>query len=139
MSYLRSALAALPDLSDYHTTITFDDEEEQQLAVYNVTVANARYAAKGIPIAPDADPDDGLLDVVIVSAAALPELATLVPQILLGKHLDNELITYRRAKKVAIHSEPGMWFNVDGELVGNEPSMFEAVPQALKVVVGEAT
>lgn len=135
LSYLRGALAALPDLADYHTTLTFDDEEAQELAVYNVSVANARYCAKGVPIAPLAEPDDGMLDVVVVSAAALPELATLVPQILLGDHLDNDLIIYRRARKVAIHSRPGMWFNVDGELVGNEPSTFEVAPLALEVVV----
>jgi diacylglycerol kinase (ATP) len=138
-SYLRGALAALPDLTDYHTLITFDDEEEHEVAVYNITIANARYVAKGVPIAPLAEPNDGLLDVVIISSSALPQLTTLVPQILLGNHLDNDLVTYRRARKVAIQSRPGMWFNVDGELVGNEPSVFEVVPQALKVVVGEAS
>jgi diacylglycerol kinase (ATP) len=136
LSYLRGALAALPDLTDYHTQITFDDEDEHDIDAYNITVANARYVAKGIPLAPHAMPDDGLLDVVIVLAAALPQLATLVPQILLGNHLDNDLVIYRRARKVAIASQPGMWFNVDGELVGNAPSTFEAVPLALDVVVG---
>lgn len=136
LSYLRGALAALPDLTNYHTHITFDDEDEQQIAAYNVTVANARYVAKGIPLAPHAMPDDGLLEVVIVMAAALPQLATLVPQILLGNHLDNDLVIYRRARKVTVQSQPGMWFNVDGELVGNAPSTFEAVPLALNVVVG---
>ncbi len=136
LSYLRGALAALPDLRDYHTFITFDDENEQEIDAYNVTVANARYVAKGIPLAPRAEPADGLLDVVIVQAAALPQLATLVPQILLGNHLDNDLITFRRARKVAVRAQPGMWFNVDGELVGNEPSTFEVVPLALEVVVG---
>jgi diacylglycerol kinase family enzyme len=29
-----------------------------------------------------------------------------------------------------------MWFNADGELVGNEPSTFEVLPKALEVVVG---
>jgi diacylglycerol kinase family enzyme len=28
-----------------------------------------------------------------------------------------------------------MWFNVDGELVGNEPALFEIVPGALNFVV----
>jgi len=136
LSYLRGALAALPDLTDYHTFVTFNDEEQHEVAAYNVTIANARYVAKGIPLALRAEPDDGLLDVVIVKAAALSELATLVPQILLGNHLDSDLVTFRRAHKVAVRSSPGMWFNVDGELVGNEPSTFEVVPLALEVVVG---
>jgi diacylglycerol kinase (ATP) len=139
LSYLRGALAALPNLQDYHTFVTFDDEDEQEIAAYNITVANARYVAKGIPLAPRAEPADGLLDVVIVQAAALPQLATLVPQILLGNHLDSDLIIFRRVRKVAVRAQPGMWFNVDGELVGNEPSSFEVVPLALEVVVGPET
>ena len=30
-----------------------------------------------------------------------------------------------------------MWFNVDGELIGNEPAIFELLPQALRCVVGQ--
>jgi len=112
LSYLRGALDALPDLTDYQTTLTFDDDDAHQIAVYNVTVANARYAAKGIPIAPLAEPDDGLLDVVIIAAAAVPHLATLVPQIVLGQHLDHDLVTYRRARKVAVHAQPRMWLGL---------------------------
>jgi diacylglycerol kinase family enzyme len=29
-----------------------------------------------------------------------------------------------------------MWFNVDGELVGDEPAKFEVIPRALQFVVG---
>jgi diacylglycerol kinase (ATP) len=29
-----------------------------------------------------------------------------------------------------------MWFNADGELVGNEPAVFEIIPRALQFVVG---
>ena len=31
-----------------------------------------------------------------------------------------------------MNSRPGMWFNVDGELVGNEPAAFEVLPRALQ-------
>jgi diacylglycerol kinase family enzyme len=30
-----------------------------------------------------------------------------------------------------------MWFNVDGELVGNQPAVFEVMPRALHFVVGK--
>jgi diacylglycerol kinase (ATP) len=74
--------------------------------------------------------------VVIVPAASMPQLAILAPLILLGRHLDSELVTFRRARKVKVASRPGMWFNVDGELVGNEPATFEVVPRTLEVIVG---
>lgn len=136
LAYLRSALAALPDLADYRMTIRFDDEEPQQLVAYNVVVANARFVAGGVPIAPEALLDDGLMDVVIIPAASLPRLATLVPSIMLGRHLQHEDVIYRRVHTVAIDSTPGMWFNTDGELVGNEPATFSVQTQALRVIVG---
>jgi diacylglycerol kinase (ATP) len=37
---------------------------------------------------------------------------------------------------VSIQSKPGMWFNVDGELLTKEPATFTSVPGALRVIVG---
>ncbi|HEY0606650.1 MAG TPA: diacylglycerol kinase family protein [Herpetosiphonaceae bacterium] len=136
LAYLRSAAEALPDLTDYHTSITFDDDEQHEVKTYNIVIANARYVAGGIPIAPEALLDDGLVDVLVVPAASMPQLALLVPQVLLGQHLTSDLISFRRARKVRIESRPGMWFNADGELVGNQPATFEVLPKALQVAVG---
>jgi diacylglycerol kinase (ATP) len=55
----------------------------------------------------------------------------------MGNHLSSASIIYRRAAKITVNSNPGMWFNVDGELVGNEPAVFEVLPRALQFVVGE--
>jgi diacylglycerol kinase (ATP) len=136
LAYLRSAAEALPDMTNYHTSIVFDDEQEQQIETYNIVIANARYVAGGIPIAPEAQIDDGLVDVLIVPVASIPQLALLVPQILLGQHLGSNLIHVRRARKVRVEAQPGMWFNADGELVGNQPATFEVMPRTLRVVVG---
>ncbi len=136
LAYLRSAAMALPDLTDYHTYLTFDDEEQQEVKTYNIVVANARFVAGGIPIAPQAELDDGLFDVMIVPAASLSQLALVAPKIMLGQHVDDERLLFRRARKLRVDSQPKMWFNADGELVGNEPSTFELLPRALNVIVG---
>ncbi len=137
LAYLRGAAAALPELRGYATTVTLDDLPPLELDLYNVVVANGRYVAGGIPIAPEAELDDGLLDLVLIPERGMAELAILTAQILLGKHLSSDAIIFRRAKKVAINSRPGMWFNVDGELIGNDPATFELLPRALRCVVGK--
>jgi len=71
-----------------------------------------------IPVPPEADVADGLLDIVLIAERGPAELAILAAQILLGKHLSSDGIIFRRAKKIVISSRPGMWFNVDGELIG---------------------
>jgi diacylglycerol kinase (ATP) len=138
LAYLRSAAAAFSELRGYTTKVGLDDAEAFELDLYNVVIANGRYVAGGIPVAPEADLADGLLDIVLISERGPAELAILAAQILLGKHLSADGIIFRRAKKVAISSRPGMWFNVDGELIGNEPATFELLPQALRCVVGAA-
>jgi diacylglycerol kinase (ATP) len=134
LAYLRSAAAAWPDLRAYRTTLAFDDDESLMLELYNVVVANGRYVGGGTLVAPEAEIDDGLLDVVLIPKRPAPELAVAMAQIALGTHLSNKTIVFRRAAKLTVNSKPGMWFNVDGELVGNEPARFEIVPRGLRFI-----
>lgn len=135
LAYLRGAAAALPELRAYRTTLALDNAESLMMELYNVVVANGRYVAGGRSIAPEASIDDGLLDVILIPERPAAELALVVAQIALGSHLSSDAIIHRRAKKLTVNSKPGMWFNVDGELVGNEPATFEIVPRALHFIV----
>src|SRR2546421_1114655 len=135
LAYLRSAAAALSELRAYRTTLAFDNSESLMLDLYNVVVANGRYVAGGIPIAPEALIDDGLLDIVLIPQRPAAELAVLAAQVAMGTHLTSDIIIFRRAAKLTVNSKPGMWFNVDGELVGNEPARFEILPRALRFIV----
>lgn len=135
LAYLRSAAAALPELRAYRTTLALDNTESITMELYNVVVANGRYVAGGRLIAPDASIDDGLLDVVLIPERPAGELALVVAQIALGTHLSSAAVVHRQAAKLTVNSKPGMWFNVDGELVGNEPATFEIVPRGLRFIV----
>ena len=137
LAYVRGAAAALPQIQNYRTTIVFDNKERVSLDLYNVVVANGRFVAGGLPIAPNADPGDGLLDVILIPSLPATELAFLGAQILLGKHLSNKVITFRRSAKIEVSSRPRMEFNVDGELIGNEPVIFQVASRALDFVTAK--
>jgi diacylglycerol kinase (ATP) len=137
LAYIRSGLTTIPNLTEYHISIRFDDGEDRKMDVYNIILANARYVGGGIPVAPQALLNDGLVDVIIVPVMKMTQLALLAPRILLGEHMDSDLLICRRARKVVIRSEPGLWFNLDGELMGNEPVTFEVLPHALRVITGQ--
>lgn len=137
LAYARSFVAALPELKDYRTDITLDDAELLDTPAHNVIVANGRYVAGGVPIAPRARLDDGLLDIIVLPLASLPKLALLAPATLLGKHLDNDQLIFRRARKVRVSSDPAMHFNTDGELIGHGPVTFEVLPRAIEFIVGD--
>jgi diacylglycerol kinase (ATP) len=135
LAYVRSAAAALPELQAYRTTMIFDEAEELVIDLYNVVVANGQFAGGGLPIAPQANLSDGFLDVVLVPKRPAAEMALLAAQILLGKHISSNAVPFRRAKKISVRSRPGMWFNADGELVGDHPAVFQIIPHALDFVV----
>ena len=84
-------------------------------------VANGRTAAGGQPVAPRANPEDGLLDVVVVRAGSALDIARLGALVLAGDYVTDDAIVFRQVSRVRIDSTPGMWFNVDGELRTNEP------------------
>src|SRR6266478_195261 len=135
LAYIRGAAAALPKLHAYHTQILLDDDEQLSAEFYNVVVANGRFVAGGLPIAPDADPSDGLLEVVLIPKLCAPEIVLLAAEIVLGKHLSSNAAVFRQAKKISVRSRPGMRFSVDGELVGSAPAVFQILPRALNLVV----
>jgi diacylglycerol kinase (ATP) len=135
LAYVRGAAAALPSLHAYQTEILLDDDEKFAAELYNVVIANGRFVAHGLPIAPKADPGDGLLDVVLIPKVGGSKLVLLAAEIILGKHLSSNDTVFRQARKVAVRSNPGMWFNVDGELIGNAPAIFEIIPRALNFIV----
>ncbi len=134
LAYLRSAAEALPELKGYRTTIVLDEGEPIELELYNAVVANGRFVAGGTEVAPEALVDDGLLDLVLVPKRPMSKIALVTARMLLGKHLNCDGIIFHRATKISITSQPGMWFNVDGETVGNEPALFEVLPKALRFV-----
>lgn len=136
LAYLRGAIGALPELKGFLTTITLNGGEVLSLETFNIVVANGRYVASGIPAAPTAVLDDGLLDVVISPMTTIPQLAVLMPQVLLGRHLESDLLLFRRATRVEVECDPPMAFNVDGELIGEGTARFEILPRALRVIVG---
>lgn len=136
-AYLRTALGAMTELETYDIVLRFDDGEEDRLSSFNVAVANGRYVGGGIPVAPKARFDDGLLDVVVLKAGTLASLAALAPRILVGEHAEDEMVEYRRARRLEVSSDPPMRFNVDGELFAKGDLQFEVVPRALTFIAGD--
>lgn len=138
LSYLRSALDVIPDPPSYTATLEVEGEERAAEDLVNVVVANGQTVAGGIPIAPGADVADGLLDVVLVRSGPLRELAGFASRCLVGRHLEHDLVVHVQARRVVVRSDPPMPFNLDGELLGETPLLYEVLPGALPVLAPPA-
>jgi diacylglycerol kinase (ATP) len=136
LSYLMSSLDVARDFEVRETMLRLDGEEHRVRAV-NMAIGNCRYTGGGWLAAPKANPEDGLLDVVVIEDIGIQELLTIGPTAFVGSdYLDKEGVFYRRAREIQIQTQPGLEFTVDGEVIGDEPVEFAVIPHALKVIVG---
>jgi len=101
---------------------------------HKVVTASGRFGADGLRIARTANPADGKRGVLLIQKPGATGTALLAGKILLGTHLSSRPTIFRQARTIAVRSHPGMWFNVDGELVGNAPALFQIMPGALNFV-----
>ena len=136
LAYILGAASALPDLREYETTIAFEDGPEEAVDALNIIVANGRTVAGGQMVAPLANPCDGLLDVAVVEYGSVFEMASVGTRLMAGSYMESDHVRHRKARRVSVRSEPGMWFNIDGELITKEPLTFTVRPQVLRVLVG---
>ena len=139
LSYLRASLEVAREYEAKEVTLTLDGVERKLRAV-NLAIGNCRYAGNGWLAAPRANPEDGLLDLVVIEDVGVQEVLELAPTALADSdYLDKEGVFFARAKEIRVESSPGsLEFTVDGEVIGDEPAEFVVIPQALKVIVGPA-
>ncbi len=136
LAYLIGAASVIPDIQEYSSFISYDDGELDKVNALNIIVANGRTVAGGKRVSPLSNPEDGLLDVVIVQKGSVVEMGDAATRLVAGGFLKSNLVSHRRARAVHVESEPPMWFNVDGELITKEALTIRVVPSALDVVVG---
>jgi diacylglycerol kinase (ATP) len=96
------------------------------------TVGNGRSYGGGIPICPDADVADGLLDVVLVRPAGRLRLLRLLPRVYQGTHANVPEVSMRRVRTVRL-SAPGVTAYADGDPIGALPLTVDVVPGALTI------
>jgi YegS/Rv2252/BmrU family lipid kinase len=93
-----------------------------------IGVANGRRAGGGFHITPEAEPNDGLLDVILVDAINPFKRLRWLPVIEKGKHLGLPFIQYFKTKKILIQSDSLMEAHLDGECYSDYKMEIEILP-----------
>jgi len=133
--FLGTSLATLMRFGGRDATIDIDGHVIRR-RVQQVVVANGRAFGGGMLVAPDAKPDDGLFDVVVVAEMGRIQGLRAVPALYRGKHLQHRAIEVRRGRVVSVRPESGdeLLFDVEGEQVGRAPATITCMPRALRIV-----
>ena len=133
-SYLMALLTTLLFYKNKGISIGVDGEAADK-KVCAVLMSNGKYGGGGMFVAPDADLADGLLDVLTIGDLSKPDLLWSLPRVYKGTHLTHPKVTMMRAKEVEINSAHRVTLQADGELLGEVPARFRALPAALNIVV----
>ena len=131
--FLGVSIRELMSYRNREVLLTIDGQESRR-RVQQVVVANGRCFGGGMRIAPDADPADGLLDVVVVGDVSRIGALRAVPRLFRGTHLALAVVEVHRARSVRIAAadlEEPPRFDVDGEQLGRAPAEITILPGAL--------
>ena len=132
--YLVGLIMTLFSYKNKSVVLNVDNEAESG-RVLNVAVANGGYLGGGMHIAPEAELDDSLLDVVIVGDIGKFELLKALPMVYKGTHINHPKVRMKKARRITVESPERMLVYADGELLGEGPASFWLMPSALSVVV----
>ncbi len=98
-------------------TMSLDDEAPFHRRARLVVIGNVGRIQGGIPLLPDATPDDGQLDVVVLAPRGLVDWTRVAVNILTRRRRANARIERFRAKKVSIKTERPHPRQLDGETI----------------------
>ena len=99
----------------------------------SIWIANGRYVGSGMMIAPNADLQDGLFDVIVLGDLSTLDLLRHMPKIYQGRHLEVSGVTTYRGKEISIISNSAAFLDLDGEHPGFTPVHFSLIPQGIKL------
>jgi diacylglycerol kinase family enzyme len=132
-SYYAGALRAIMTWRPVDYRITIDGERLERRG-YTVVAANSGFYGFGRRIAPSAEVDDGLLDVIIIREASRALFFTLMNELKDGSHVKRPQVEVMRGSEVRIEADRALPYGADGEVDGRLPVTVRVLPGALQVI-----
>ena len=140
LAFFTASARAMWKYNNQRVRLSFDERagDATDLTINTVAVANGRYFGGGMHIAPEAELDDGLFDVIALGDMGLGDFILRSRRLYAGTHLTMDKVSHRRAAVVrAEPADPGqiVELDVDGETPGILPATFRNLPRAIDLIV----
>jgi YegS/Rv2252/BmrU family lipid kinase len=104
---------------------------ERSGPMHDVIVANGRWHGGGMKLAPDALPDDGVFDVVLIGDVSKLDFVTTSPKLYGGGHVGHRKVEVVRSAWLEVDPATPLPIELDGEESGTTPARFEVHAGAL--------
>jgi len=132
MRYNLAILRELPLFKAIPYVVTVDGVRHETKAML-VVVGNGPSYGGGMQVLPDAQFDDGLLDVLLLHEISTVEFLKVFPKVFKGAHVGHPAVEIIRGRSVTLEAA-GIVAYADGERFGALPVTVECVPGALNVL-----
>ena len=134
ISYYWATVAVFTRWQTGEMRVTVGDESRSGKMV-DAMVCNGRFLGGGMMMCPEAEPDDGLFDVLLIGDVTKRDLVQTLPKIYRGTHLPHPKAEELRGASVRVDAPTPLPVELDGEQPGTTPATFEVVPRALRIRV----
>ena len=134
--YLYAALRALIGWRHATFTVTIDGERHV-VTGWSVVVANSNAYGGGMYVAPQAELDDGLLDVITGSKTSRLTHLSSMKRVFKGTHLEMAHVATYRGEEVGVDADRPFDIYADGDPVGRTPATLRVRGRCLRVIVPE--
>ncbi|MBL8164587.1 MAG: diacylglycerol kinase family lipid kinase [Anaerolineae bacterium] len=135
-TFLQATVSSILQHQPQQMQVTVDGEEWFEGEAYLVAVANGSTFGHGMKIAPHAQTDDGLFEVVLVKGVSRPRILSALYRVYDGSHLTHPAVLYRRAQDVRILGHrASVGLDLDGEHASGSEMHFSIRPGLLHMLM----
>jgi YegS/Rv2252/BmrU family lipid kinase len=131
--YVYAALRALAAWKPATFTVSVDGEHHQMTG-YTVAVGNSRAYGGGMFIFPQAELDDGKLEVMLATRASKLRFLVELPKVFKGTHGESEHVQFLRGEEIEVSSDRPFVIYADGDPIGATPAIIRVERRCLRVI-----
>jgi diacylglycerol kinase family enzyme len=102
---------------------------------YSVAIGNSKAFGGGMYALPDAELDDGELDLMLVAQTSKLRYAVLLPTVFKGEHGRWDVVSFLRGKRIEASADRPFTVYADGDPIDDLPVTITVEPRSLRVVV----
>jgi YegS/Rv2252/BmrU family lipid kinase len=132
--YAYAALRALVGWKPARFEVLVDGERHETTG-YTVAVANSKAYGGGMFVAPQAELDDGQLDVIWSDHHSKLQFLRSLSKVFKGTHLDEPYVHFVKGRVIEVSADRPFTMYADGDPLADLPATVRVVPRALRVIV----
>ena len=133
--YLLSAIRALGRFHGITVRVSMQGSEQTilQATALVLGVLNTPSYGGGLRLAPEANLEDGRLDLVLLENLTALEIARMLPRVAISGEIRTQRIQRFCVTQARIETDRPCAFHADGEIIGLTPVEIAVVPRAMRV------